>query len=241
MLGLEKLWGGDTTNSLVMNETQPESLLDAGVQAVIGKPIDRIDGPLKVSGQATYAAEYEFSDVAYGVLVGATVGKGQIRELHAEIARAVPGVIDVITDYKTFLRNAQQGGETKSPQQGVEKVDYVGEPVAIVVAESYEAARDAALKLRLAVEYEVGEGRYSFEAYRDDTKKPPFNNIPAYYDQGDVEKALTQAPVTLDVTYTTPSQNSSAMEPHASLAVWDEEGKLTLYGSLQMPFLMHVQ
>ena len=237
MLGLDKLLGsgGDATSkSLVMNTPHPDSLLDSGAQGVIGKPLDRVDGPLKVSGRATYAAEYGFSDVAYGFLVGSTVGKGTIGELHAEVARAVPGVIDVIVDYKTFLRNAQQGGEKKAPTQGVEAVDYVGQPVAIVIAESYEAARDAAMRMRLAVEYETAEGRYSFRAWRDDAKKPPFNNIPSHYEQGDVEKALAEAPVTLDATYTTPSQNSAAMEPHATIAEWDKDGRLTLYGSLQM-------
>ena len=112
MLGLEKLvGGGETTNSLTMNAPHADSLLDAGVQEVIGKPLARVDGPLKVAGQATYAAEYELDGLAYGFLVGSTVGKGRITELHAEVARAVPGVIDVITDYKTFLRNSQQAFE----------------------------------------------------------------------------------------------------------------------------------
>jgi xanthine dehydrogenase YagR molybdenum-binding subunit len=224
----------NSSNSLVMNTAHPDSLLDKGAQDVIGKPISRIDGPLKVSGHATYAAEYGLANVAYGFLVGSTVGKGKITELHAEVAREVPGVIDVVVDYKTFLRNSQQGGEKKAPTQGVENVDYVGEPVAIVIAETYEAARDAAERVRLAVEYQEQEGRYSFNAYREEAKKPPYNNIPSHYDQGDVEKALAEAPVTLDRTYTTPSQNSAAMEPHASIARWDDDGRLTLYASLQM-------
>jgi xanthine dehydrogenase YagR molybdenum-binding subunit len=236
MLGIKNPFaGGETTNSLTMNKPHPDSLLDTGAQDVIGKPIDRIDGPLKVSGRATYAAEYAVDNVAYGFLVGSTVGKGKITDLHAEAVKSLPGVIDVISDYKTFLRNAQQGGETKAPTQGVEKVDYWGEPVAIVVADSYEAARDGAYQLQLAVEYDHGEGRYSFDAYRDEAKKPPFNNIAPHYSQGDVEAALASAAHVLDATYTTPSQNSAAMEPHASIASWDEDGKLTLYGSYQMP------
>ena len=227
--------GKGETNSLTMDKPHPDSLLDSGVQDVIGKPLDRIDGPLKVSGGATYAAEYGLDDVAYGVLVSSTVGAGKIVNLNADRVRSIPGVIDVVTDYKTFLRNSQQGGETKAPTQGVENVAYYGEPIAIVVAESFEVARDAAKQLEGAVEYESKEGRFSFNAYREDSKKPPYNNIPSHSKQGDVDAALAQAVHTLDVTYTTPSQNSAAMEPHASIATWDADGKLTLYGSLQMP------
>jgi xanthine dehydrogenase YagR molybdenum-binding subunit len=225
-------FGSGDTNSLTMNAGHPDSLLDRGVQDVIGKPIDRIDGPKKVSGTATYAAEYALDNVAYGFLVRATVGAGKIKSLDGSRAMALPGVIDVITDYATFLRNPQQGGETEAPTQGVENVAYHGEIIAIVIAESYEVARDAAQQV--VVEYEPGEGRYSFLAYREEAEKPKPQQIPPHHKQGDVDKAMAAAAHGIDVTYTTPSQNSAAMEPHASLAVW-EDGALTLYGAYQMP------
>jgi xanthine dehydrogenase YagR molybdenum-binding subunit len=225
-------FGKGDTNSLTMNTAHPDSLLDRGVQDVIGKPLDRIDGPKKVSGKATYAAEYALDNVAYGFLVRATVGAGKITKLDAEAAKAMPGVIDVITDYATFLRNPQQGGETSAPTQGVEDVAYHGEIIAIVVAESYEEARDAAHHVK--VDYAPGEGRYSFLAHREEAEKPKPQQIPPHHKQGDIDKAMAAAAHTVDVTYTTPSQNSAAMEPHASLAIW-EDGALTLYGAYQMP------
>jgi xanthine dehydrogenase YagR molybdenum-binding subunit len=225
-------FGKGDTNSLTMNTAHPDSLLDRGVQDVIGKPLDRIDGPKKVSGKATYAAEYALDNVAYGFLVRATVGAGKITKLDAEAAKAMPGVIDVITDYATFLRNPQQGGETSAPTQGVEDVAYYGEIIAIVVAESYEEARDAAHHVK--VDYAPGEGRYSFLAHREEAEKPKPQQIPPHHKQGDIDKAMAAAAHTVDVTYTTPSQNSAAMEPHASLAIW-EDGALTLYGAYQMP------
>ena len=225
-------FGKGDTNSLTMNKAHPDSLLDRGVQDVIGKPLDRVDGPKKVSGKATYAAEYALDNVAYGYLVRATVGAGKIRHLDADGAKAMPGVIDVITDYASFIRNPQQGGETSAPTQGVEDVAYHGEIIAIVVAESYEIARDAAL--RITVDYAPAEGRYSFLAHREEAEKPSAQQIPPHHKQGDVDKAMGEAAFAVDVTYTTPSQNSAAMEPHASLAVW-EDGALTLYGSYQMP------
>ncbi len=225
-------FGSGDTNSLTMNKSHPESLLDTSAQDIIGKPIDRIDGPKKVSGTATYAAEYALDNVAYGFLVRATVGAGKIKTLDAERAKAMPGVIDVITDYASFIRNPQQGGETTAPTQGVETVAYHGEIIAIVIAESYEVARDAAMQVK--VDYEPAEGRYSFLAHREEAEKPKPQQIPPHHSQGDIDKAMAEATHAIDVTYTTPSQNSAAMEPHASLAVW-EDGALTLYGAYQMP------
>ena len=72
------MFGLGTTNSLTMDKPHPDSLLDTGVQGVIGKPLDRIDGPLKVTGTATYAAEYQFANMAYGVLVGTKISAGKV-------------------------------------------------------------------------------------------------------------------------------------------------------------------
>ena len=222
-----------TTASLTMDRPHPDSLLDTGVQDLIGKPLSRVDGPLKVSGSATYAAEYDIPDLAYGYLVRATVGAGKIRSLDIDAVKSIPGVIDVITDYETFLRNSQQGGETEAPTQGVEAIAYHGEIIAIVVAESYEIARDAAN--RLPVSYEHATGRYDFAAHRDEAEKPSEDGpTPAHSDMGDLDAAFAAAPVTIDATYVTPSQTSAAMEPHASIAVW-KDGALTLYGAYQMP------
>ena len=229
MLGLD---GGDDI-TLTMDEPHPTSLLDSGVQDVIGKPLSRVDGPKKVSGQATYAAEYRLDDMAYGVLVGATVGKGIVASIDADAVRSIPGVIDVVTDFDTFIRVSQQGGETEAPTQGVKHIEYFGQIVAIVIGESFEAARDAAA--RLPITYERGAGDFAFSMDMERDGDLPENNIPAHSEQGDLAQAMRTAAVTVDTTYTTPSQNSAAMEPHASIATWDADGALTLYGAYQMP------
>lgn len=218
--------------SLTMDKPHPESLLDSGVQDVIGKPLDRVDGPQKVSGTATYAAEYQIDGLAHGVLVGATIGKGKVVALDITAAKAMPGVIEVVTDFDTFLRVSQQGGETDAPTQGVRDIEYFGQIVAIVVAETFEAARDAAAQLNIT--YERGTGVFGFSATADRDADLPPNNVPAQFSQGDLDAAMREAAVTLDVTYTTPSQNSAAMELHASIAVWKDD-TLTLYGAYQMP------
>ena len=218
--------------SITMDRPAPHSWLDSGAQDLIGKPLDRYEGPDKVAGAATYAAEYPVNNLAYGVLVGTKVGAGKVTGIDADAVRSIPGVLDVVTDFKTFLLEAQQGGETNAPQQGVETISYFGQIVAIVVGESYEAARDAAL--RLPVHYERADGRFDFEANKGDTDKPPFNNIPSHFTQGDLDAGLADAVHVVDQTYTTPSQNSAAMELHASTAAWSE-GALMLFGAYQMP------
>jgi xanthine dehydrogenase YagR molybdenum-binding subunit len=225
--------GTPADNSLTMDHPYPDSLLDTGVQGVIGKPLDRVDGPRKVTGTATYAAEYVLENMAHGVLVGAGIGHGRIVSIDTAAVATLPGVIDVITDFKTFLKVPQQGGETDAPTQGVKQIDYFGQIVAIVIAQTLEAARDAAA--RLPIEYEYISGAYHFAAHRKNAVKPSFNNIPPHYEQGNVDKAMAKAAASVDVTYTTPSQNSAAMEPHASIATWTDDGRLTLYGAYQMP------
>lgn len=229
----EKLFGGGDTNSLTMDKPHPDSLLDTGVQGVISRPLDRVDGPFKVSGSATYAAEYQLDDLAHGVLVGAKIGHGKVVSVDASSVTSMPGVIDVVTDFDTFIKVPQQGGETGAPTQGVKQVDYFGQIVAIVLAESFEVARDAAQQLK--IEYDDEPGTYAFEAHRHEQKTPPDGVTPATFTQGDIDGAMANAAVTIDVTYVTPSQNSAAMEPHASIATWDDDGALTLYGAYQMP------
>ncbi|QJU59275.1 xanthine dehydrogenase family protein molybdopterin-binding subunit [Sphingomonas sp. AP4-R1] len=227
------MFGFGNTKSLTMDKPHPFSLLDTGVQGAISQPFDRVDGPKKVSGAATYAAEFAFDSLAYGFLVSARIGAGKVVSIDADVVRSLPGVIDVVWDFDRFIRVAGQGGDTKAPTQRVQEIAFTGEIIAIVIAESYEAARDAALQL--PVTYERGEGVFDSEVNRGEAYTPPDAVTPGHFSQGDVDKAMTQAPITIDVTYTTPSQNSAAMEPHASTAVWDGDGSLTLYGAYQMP------
>jgi xanthine dehydrogenase YagR molybdenum-binding subunit len=216
--------------SLAMDWPVEYSLLD-GQQGVIGRPLDRLEGPLKVSGQAHYAAEHRIENVAYGYLVQAKVGRGQVEAVQAEAARAMPGVIEVVVDLDGFIRNSQQGTKKTSPHKGVREVDYFRQPVALVVAETYEQARAAGEAINVKVA--PAQGRFDFEAHLDETVQPPDSAAPARSAKGDIDHAMREAAVTVDEVWTTPSQNSCAMEPHASTAVWDEAG-LTLYGSYQM-------
>jgi xanthine dehydrogenase YagR molybdenum-binding subunit len=221
------------STSLKMSKPVETSLLDSGAQGLIGQALTRTEGPLKVSGTATYAAEYDVDNACYGVLVGSKFARGKITRVDADSVRDIPGLIDVVTDFKTFARNPQQGGETKAPTQGVEDVQYFGEIIAIVLAETLEAARDAAT--RLVVDYEPAEGRYDFETLKHQKETPPPSETKPHFSQGDIKQAMAEAEVFVDEIWTTPSHNSAAMELHASIARWNEDGSLDVWGSYQMP------
>ncbi|SDG15578.1 xanthine dehydrogenase family protein molybdopterin-binding subunit [Pelagibacterium luteolum] len=210
-----------------MDKPVERSLLDTTNQNIISRPLDRIEGPLKVSGRAKYSAEFKLPNMAHGVLVGAAIGKGRVKEIDVKSVEALPGVLMVVTDTEKFLRNPAQGMDTEAPKQGVTSIDYFGQPIALVVAETFEAARNAANAL--SVTYEDAEGRFDFDA-RIDTAKPKKDSEK---NQGDVDDAMRSAHANVDAKWTTPSQSSAAMEPHASLAHWEGQ-KLVLYGSYQM-------
>ena len=215
-----------------MDRPVEHSLLDTGVQAVISRPIDRIDGPRKVSGKATYAAEYQLANMAHGFLVSAKFGRGRINRIDVEAARTMPGVLDVLVDLDTFIRNPQQGAQAEAPEQGVRDVQYYGEPVALVVAETFEQARAAAHEV--VIDWQPEPGCFDFEGRLETAEKPSGGFLEAHHNQGDIDAAMAAAEVTVDAVWTTPSQNSAAMELHASIAVWEGDS-VTLYGSLQMP------
>ncbi|MES2338813.1 MAG: xanthine dehydrogenase family protein molybdopterin-binding subunit [Pseudomonadota bacterium] len=221
------------TNTLMMNAAVEHSLLDTGAQGLIGRPLDRTEGPLKVAGQATYAAEYGFDDLAYGVLVSAPFAVGRLEAVLVDAARATPGVIDVICDLDRFARNPQQGGDDTAPMQGVRDIDYYGEHVALVVAESFEAARAGAAAV--GFDHGTGLGDFDFDGRLDEGETPPPGSMPPHSETGDPDQALKDAHASVDVVWTTPGQNSAAMEPHATTAVWDDDGALTIYSALQMP------
>ncbi|RIY01260.1 xanthine dehydrogenase family protein molybdopterin-binding subunit [Aureimonas flava] len=220
----------DTTNSFKMDEPVGETRLDRGVQDVIGKGVDRFEGPLKVSGRAPYAYEnLPGEKVAYGFMVLSTVGSGKVLSIDTMQARSTAGVLTVVLDKRSPRAAADPNDPAPKTADGA--VTHYGQPLCLVVAESFEVARDAA-KL-VVVEYDTEEGRYDPLALQGEAYVPPPGAMPAETKKGDFEAAFAQAAVTLDVTYTTPSQSHSAMEPHAAVARWEGK-KLKLYGCYQL-------
>jgi xanthine dehydrogenase YagR molybdenum-binding subunit len=209
-----------------MDEPDERNRLDHMAQGVIGQPLDRPDGPAKVTGTATYAAEYAI-DCLEGVLVTATIAKGEVVRIDEAAALELPGVVAVIADPRMTTR-AAQGGAGEAPQQDPRKVDYYGQPIALVVAETFEQARDASK--RLSVEYREDHDAI-FDPHAKDAEVEEQTSKSDV--QGNLDKAMREALHAVDVTYTTEGHNSAPMEPHASIAEWDGE-ILTVHLSMQM-------
>lgn len=229
----ESITQSEPTKKMTMDEPV-ESLFSTTASKLVGKPINRVDGSLKVSGQAPYSAEIHLDNKAYGVLVGATIAKGQVENIDSSSLDGIPNIIKVVTDPKHFLRNSQQGGLKKAPKQGATEIFYHGQPIAVVIAETFEAATEGANALKVTYKDETDQAALNFtkelsNAHAVDEKKGSDKN----YVQGDPEQGLIDSDVTLDRFYHTPSQNSSAMEPHVTLAHWEDD-KLILYTANQM-------
>ena len=213
-----------STAELTMDEPDDRNRLDATVQGLIHTGMDRPDGPLKVSGRATYAHEDQPTGMMTGVLVRAPVAGGQVTGLNAEAIRKLDGVRGVFHG-KTFLRNPAQGTANEAPVQPDGKISYVGQPVGLVVADTFEQARHAAHMVELEITSD--DAVTDLETAEIETPKEKQSS------QGDLDAALSQAAYTVDETYRTGGHSSSAMEPHAAIAQWDGD-KLTLRGSYQM-------
>lgn len=230
-MSLTQIFGESPLEKKMTMDKPVESRLDTTDSKLVGKPLSRIEGHLKVAGKATYTAEHQFDDLCHGVMVGATIGKGKVKKVHKDTALQVAGVIGVFHD-PLFLRNPQQGGVKMAPVQGASEVFYRGQPIALVVAEILEAAQEGAKALKIDYENDEKHGHFDFNKQKNHTQFIDWVTDKSD-DIGKPEKTLKQAEVKVDVTYTTPSQSNMPMEPHSSLARWFE-GKLTLHTSNQM-------
>ncbi len=210
-----------------MDAPVTEHRLDEMAQGVIGEGVDRPEGPLKVSGTARYSADYHPDGMVHGVLVRAPVTKGKVTAIEAAEVEALPGVLAVVYGDK-FIRNSAQGTANEAPVQNASSsVDYLGQPVALVVGETYEAARHGAWTLKVKIDPEAAV--VDPEAADAEVETPKGEQS----SQGDLDGAMTSAAETVDVVYRTAGHSAAAMEPHASVAEWDGT-TLTLHGAYQM-------
>ncbi len=196
---------------------------------VVGRPTDRIDGPLKTTGTAPYAYEqYQAApNAAVGYVVGAAIAKGRIASMDLRAAKAAPGVIAIIT-----ADNAGplvKGNFNIAKLLGGPQIAHYHQAIALVVADSFEQARAAAGLVR--VEYVKEKGAFDLAAAKDGAVKPKSGKPDSK--AGDFGAAFAAAPVRLDAHYTTPDQAHAMMEPMASIASWKGD-RLTLWTSNQM-------
>ncbi|SOE06808.1 xanthine dehydrogenase family protein molybdopterin-binding subunit [Streptomyces sp. Ag109_G2-15] len=201
----------------------------------VGTAHTRVEGRDKVTGAARYAGEVPFADLAHGWLVLSTVARGRIRELDTAPVLELPGVLAVLdhrnaprveTDYTGLM------GSKPDPTCAVfqhDRVPHLGWPVALVVAETSEQAREAAEAL--VVHYEQEPHDVDFRGEHPDAY-PLDGHMPAVAEKGDLDAELAASAVVLDAEYTTPEEHHNPMEPHAATARWDG-GRLEVVDSNQ--------
>lgn len=197
---------------------------------VVGRPTDRIDGPLKTTGTAPYAYEQHQAvpDAAYGYVVGAAIAKGRIVSMDLSAAKRAPGVIAIVT--RDSAGKLGKGKFNTATLLGGPEIEHYHQAVALVVAETFEQARAAASLVK--IEYAKGKGEYDLAKAKDKAGLAKKEEKPETR-TGDFAGAWTGAPVKLDALYTTPDQSHAMMEPHASIAKWEGD-KLTIFTANQM-------
>jgi xanthine dehydrogenase YagR molybdenum-binding subunit len=201
----------------------------------VGAPLDRVDGRLKVTGGARYAAEFPTANVAHAVIVTSTVPVGRITVIDTTAAEAVPGVLRVMTHRNTpKLPMKKQGMLVTSALSLMQddRVRYNGQPIALVIADTLERATDAAslVKVRYG---STSKPTLDMRANKSTGYAPPpgFGGQPDSK-HGDVTVGLAQADAKIDAQYTTPIENHNPMEPHATIAAWDGD-RVTVWDATQ--------
>ena len=210
---------------------KPDPLIDH-TNGLIGAPVSRIDGPLKVRGKATFAAEFAFDGMVYAALAFSTIAKGRIIALDTEEAEAAPGVILVMT-HRNAPRmmpmllgpnesNAKAAGGDNLPILQDDRVHWNGQPIAVVIADSQEQADYATSLIRATYAPEPAITSFD-EAKAKGTAPGLMMGQALRLDIGDAEAALAAAAISIDATYRTPYQNHNAIEPHATTLMWKGE------------------
>ncbi|WNG21330.1 xanthine dehydrogenase family protein molybdopterin-binding subunit [Cystobacter fuscus] len=214
--------------------TTPSSLL--------GQPISRVDGPLKVTGQAKYAGEFNVPGLTYGHVLSSTIARGHIKKIDTSAALALPGVLHVFTHENRpgtawFDRNYKDedapAGSPFRPLDGADIV-YSGQPIALVVAETFELARHAASLIR--VEYKTKEHETDLAEQRHKAHSPAPGKggyEPPPKPRGNPDKAFKSAPIQVDAEYSTPVEHHNPMETHVSTVVYEDDGTLSIYDKIQ--------
>ncbi len=231
---------GAVTGAMV--RLTPDAPVDplATKHGALGRSVPRVDGPLKVGGQARFAAEVPVEGLTYAALVYSTIAHGRIVTLDTAEAVAAPGVVLVMTHENAprmappaiFMSNPRAAGASDLPIMQDPSIHWNGEPVALVLADTQEQADHAASLVR--VSYEAAQADLSFDQARAQAHAPDsVLGEPARIAIGDAEAALAAAPYRVDLSYRTPRHSHGAIEPHAATVLWEGD-KLVVHDATQM-------
>ncbi|MEZ2147714.1 xanthine dehydrogenase family protein molybdopterin-binding subunit [Bradyrhizobium sp. DN5] len=206
------------------------------MNAYVGTPTSRVDGRAKVTGAAKYAGEFAADHLLHGFVVEATIPRGRIARLDPSEALKVKGVVDVLAHaHRPALADKDEAWKDEvAPEKGSpfrplydDRIKFNGQPIALVVAEDWGTAKFAATRVR--VEYEQEAFATDLESERGKAAKVDQPHKP----RGNAAAALTRAAVRHDADYVIPSEHHNPMELYATTAVWDGNGRLTVYDKTQ--------
>ena len=208
----------------------------------IGQPISRVDGRLKVTGGARYTADIPLAGATHAAIVHSTIANGRTLSIDTTAAEKAPGVLAVFT-YRNMPRmnptpkpwsHLHPHGQGYLPLQD-DKIHYAGQPIALVVAATLDQAAYAGTLIE--VDYEAHPPVvFDLRTAKKDAVDPPQFLWPVASSVGDAERGIAGAAVGIEQTYATPDRHHNQMEPHATTAVWDADGTLTLYETTQHIF-----
>ncbi len=212
------------------NISQSYEAMGTTPNSIIGTPTPRIDGPLKTTGAAEYAADFHFDRMAHGMPVCATIASGRITKLDSAEAERMPGVLLVLHHgnigplYRTVPGDDNATNSEVRATFEDEVVRHWGQYVAVVIAETLEQATAAASAVKVEYSEEPANLRTSLDDFKGERK--------TVSNRGDVDAAFDEAPVKIDATYITPVETHNPIEMHASVAVWDGD-RVTMYETSQ--------
>ncbi|MDO1581541.1 xanthine dehydrogenase family protein molybdopterin-binding subunit [Rhizobium oryzicola] len=210
---------------------------------VIGFPVSRIDGPLKVTGTAPYAAEHEAPDgLLHGFVTVATIASGRIAEIDLTEAETFPGVVKIYTHQnrprtawwdKAWKDEVALPGHPLRPLEN-DRILFDGQPVALVIGTSFEAARDAASLIRMTYHEDEPHTDLRFEQDQSYVPKEKRSGIsPPPKPRGDADRAFSQSPYQISADYFQEGEHHNPMELFASTVIYGEDGSLTIHDKTQ--------
>jgi xanthine dehydrogenase YagR molybdenum-binding subunit len=204
----------------------------------MGKPLDRVDGLLKVTGQARYAGEFPETGLLHGSVVSSNIACGRVLTIDSSKALAVPGVVAVIdhtnrpeiASYDKDYEDADSAEGSPFRPFYNDRVLYSGQPLALVVAETLELARYAGSLVNIT--YETQPHETSLEARKEDSHTAPAETPKP---RGNFQAEFAGAAVSVDAQYSTPNEHHNPMEPHASTVMYQADGSLEIHDKTQGP------
>jgi xanthine dehydrogenase YagR molybdenum-binding subunit len=206
----------------------------------MGRPEPRLDGRAKVTGEARYGSDFALNNAAYAVLVTSAIAKGRIARIDTRAAKSVPGVLEVFTHENTkglkeVPFSTSGGGATQSMQEMGPQIFHDGQIVGMAVADTYEAAQEAAARVEIDYEPDKPSATFGSPGVSQEDASKASARAKELPQAGDADAAIAAAAVTFEAEYGTPTEHHNPIELFTTTADW-RDGELTIYEPSQFVY-----